>query len=182
MNQIAGACLGDCGLGGLKRDAFVTKINAAGSALVYSSYVGGSGMDTGSAIALDGLGNVYVTGDASGADFPRVNQIAGACRGSCGTGLTFDVFVTKINAAGSALVYSSYLGGSGYDEGNSIAVDGFGNAYVTGATYSSDFPIVKPDPRRLPGDLRHRRRLRCLLNQDQPDGQRSCLLQLHRRK
>ena len=141
VNQISGACQGSCGSGSAD-DAFVTKINAAGSSLVYSSLLGGSGEDYGSNIAVDGSGNAYLTGRASSADFPRVNQIPGACQGLCGSGTSFDVFVAKINVAGSALVYSSLLGGSSDDEGTGIAADGLGNAYLIGGTNSTDFPRV----------------------------------------
>lgn len=115
--------------------------------LVYSSYIGGSADESGWAIAVDGLGNAYVTGETTSSDFPQVNQIVGACQGTCGTGsILSDVFVTKINAAGTALVYSSYIGGTGSEEGFGIAVDGFGNAYVTGHTDSRNFPIVNQIP------------------------------------
>lgn len=144
VNQISGACQGTCGSG--SEDAFVTKVNAAGSALVYSSLLGGSGQDDGSNIAVDGSGNVYLTGRSSSSDFPRVNQISGACRGTCGSGNSFDIFISKINVAGSALVFSSLLGGGGDDEGTGIAVDGSGNVYVAGGAESVDFPRVNQIP------------------------------------
>jgi hypothetical protein len=118
--------------GGL--DAFVTKINAAGSALVYSTYLGGSGEEFGRGIAVDGSGNAYVTGFTGSSDFPIANPLQASNGGSQ------NAFVTKINAAGSALVYSTYLGGNGQDQGFGIAVDGAGNAYVTGWTLSTNFP------------------------------------------
>jgi beta-propeller repeat-containing protein len=127
------------GYGGGLEDAFVTKINAAGSALVYSTYLGGSGRDIGNRIAVDGSGNAYVTGETSSANFPTASPI----QGSYGGGLD-DAFVTKIDAAGSTLVYSTYLGGSGDDAGNDIAVDGAGSAYVTGSTGSANFPAANP--------------------------------------
>ena len=149
VNQISGACNApneDC-------EVFVTKVNGAGSALVYSSLIGGSGRDAGYGIAVDSSGNAYLTGGTTSSDFPRVNQIPGACNGSCGTGSSFDSFVTKINSGGDALVYSSYVGGSGDESGygypgaaGSIAVDVLGNAYVTGYTESTDFPIVNQIP------------------------------------
>ena len=120
----------------------MTKINAAGTGLVYSSLLGGSGEDDGSSIAVDGSGNAYLTGRAASADFPRVNQIPGACQGLCGSGSNFDVFVAKVNVAGSALVYSSLLGGSSDNEGTGIAADSSGNAYLIGGTNSIDFPRV----------------------------------------
>ena len=118
-------------------DAFVTKLNAAGSALVYSTFLGGSGSDYGQGIAVDDSGNAYVTGATLSADFPTT---PGAFDTTYhGTG---DAFVTKLNAAGTALVYSTFLGGSGADGGSGIAVDAAGNAYVAGATFSADFPTT----------------------------------------
>jgi hypothetical protein len=125
--------------GGINGDAFVTKINAAGSALVYSTYLGGSGNDSCASIAVDGSGNAYVTGTTSSPNFPTTNPL----QASYGGGLQ-DAFVTKINATGSAVVYSTYLGGGGQDSGTSIAVDSVGNAYVTGLTLSLNFPTANP--------------------------------------
>jgi hypothetical protein len=121
-------------------DAFVAKLNPAGSALVYSTYLGGSDNDWASGIALDGAGNVYVAGSTESHDFPTANPLQSACGGF----FCFDAFVAKLNPAGSALVYSTYLGGSDVDYGSGIAVDGAGNAYVTGATCSTDFPTNNP--------------------------------------
>jgi hypothetical protein len=118
--------------------AFVTKINAAGSALVYSTYLGGSGGDTGYGIAIDGAGNAYVTGSTSSTNFPTKNPLQSANGGGG------DAFVTKINASGSALVYSTYLGGSGSDVAYGLALDSAGNAYVTGKTASTNFPTQNP--------------------------------------
>jgi hypothetical protein len=120
-------------------DAFVTKLNPAGSALVYSTYLGGSGQDVGEAIAVDSAGNAYVTGGTGSTDFPVTPGAFQTKNAGFG-----DVFVTKINPAGSALVYSTYLGGSGNDdqEGGRIAVDDSGNAYVTGGTFSTNFPTT----------------------------------------
>lgn len=127
-------------------DAFVTKINASGSAVVYSTYLGGFGIDSGYGITVDASGNAYVTGNASSTNFPTVNPLQTSNGGGDGDG-----FVTKLNAAGSALVYSTYLGGSGGDQGNGIAVDGVGNAYVTGYTTSPNFLTTKPMQARLNG-------------------------------
>lgn len=119
-------------------DAFVTKLNPQGSALVYSTYLGGSaGVDRAWAIALDDAGNSYVTGDTTSSNFPTAN----AFQPTYGGGLS-DAFVTKLNAAGSGLVYSTFLGGSLFDEGRGIAVNGSGDAFVTGDTSSSDFPTA----------------------------------------
>src|SRR5438445_679977 len=121
-------------------NAFVTKLNPTGSALVYSTYLGGSGAsgDYGAGIAVDAAGNAYVTGITSSSDFPTT---AGAFQTTFGGGL-YDIFVTKLEPTGSALVYSTYLGGSALDKGYGIAVDTSGNAYVTGLTYSTDFPTT----------------------------------------
>src|SRR5260370_4453309 len=119
-------------------DAFVTKINAAGSALVYSTYLGGSGQDGGIGIAVDGAGSAYVVGYTYSTGFPTMNPLEAA------NGGYIDAFVAKINPSGSALVYSTYLGGSGEDFGHGIAVDSSGNAYVTGLTDSTDFPTMNP--------------------------------------
>jgi Bacterial Ig-like domain (group 3)/Beta-propeller repeat len=118
-------------------DAFVSKINAAGSALVYSTYLGGSGSDNGSGIAVDNAGRAYITGETNSTDFPTKNPVQVAYGGGYA-----DAFVSKINAAGSALVYSTYLGGSDIDAGLGIAVDSTSNAYVTGFTGSTDFPTT----------------------------------------
>ena len=118
-------------------DAFVTKFNADGSALVYSTYLGGSGDDIGTAITVDSTGNAYVTGITSSTDFPTTpGAFQPTCAGSCGS-----AFVTEINSSGSALVYSSYLGGSGGANAAGIAVDGSGNAYVAGYAFE-DFPTT----------------------------------------
>jgi phospholipase C len=119
-------------------DAFVAKINSSGSALVYSTYLGGSDQDIGQAIATDSLGDAYVTGQTYSANFPTMNPLQPANGGS------EDAFVAQINPAGSALIFSTYLGGSGNDEGNGIALNTSGNAYVTGDTTSSDFPTMNP--------------------------------------
>ena len=118
------------------RDAFVTKLNADGTALVYSTYLGGSGSDEGYGIAVDGVGQAYVTGQTNTprSGFPGT---AGSLIQSTFGGGTGDAFVAKLNAVGTALVYSTYLGGSGGDFGRGIAVDGAGQAYVTGWTNTS---------------------------------------------
>jgi len=120
------------------QDAFVAKLNAAGSALVYSTYVGGSGSDVGRRIAVDSSGNAYITGYTASTNFPTASPLQGTYGGGD------DAFVAKLNAAGSALVYSTYLGGSANDYGYGIAVDSSGSAYVTGYTYSTNFPTVSP--------------------------------------
>jgi len=121
-------------------DGFVTKLNPAGSALVYSTYLGGTGNDYGTAIAVDASSNAFVTGVTASDDFPLANPIDNLL----GSHAVDDVFVAKLNPAGSALVYSTYLGGGSQDDAYAIAIDKAGNAYVTGRTNSSDYPLVNP--------------------------------------
>ena len=118
-------------------DAYVAKLNASGNALIYSTYLGGSTSDTGLSIAVDRAGNAYVTGDTDSSDFPTAAALYGSYAGG-----SLDSFVTKLNASGSALVYSTYLGGSEHERGWGIAVDNEGNAYVAGYTVSDDFPTA----------------------------------------
>jgi len=124
-------------------DAFVSKFNSTGSALLYSTYLGGTGLQIGSGIAVDGQGNAYVIGFTDAPDFPMQNPFQPNMRGNG------DAFVSKFNSTGDALVYSTYLGGSDFELGSvgygfGIAVDGQGNAYVTGLTASTDFPVQNP--------------------------------------
>ena len=130
-------------------DAFVVKLNPAGNALVYSTYLGGSRFDRASAIAIDQTGAAYVTGQTDSLDFPTTAGTMPATGAS-------DAFVTKLSPAGNALVYSTYLGGArGFDgdSGRAIAVDSTGAAYVTGQTDSLDFPLVNPVQSRLVGGI-----------------------------
>ncbi len=121
--------------GGGGSDAFVSKINSAGTALTWSTYLGGGGNDVGWGIALDSSSNVYVAGETT-TGFPLAN----AYQATPGGGI--DAFVSKIAAAGSSLLYSTYLGGIGADAAYGIAVDGAGHAYVTGETGSAGFPVL----------------------------------------
>jgi hypothetical protein len=122
--------------GGGDYDAFVSKLDPAGSALIYSTYLGGSSSDQALGIAVDSSGNASITGWTSSTDFPTKAALQPYGGGSQ------DAFVAKINSAGSALVYSTYLGGSNFDQGYAIAVDSSGNAYVSGSTQSPDFPTT----------------------------------------
>jgi hypothetical protein len=129
------------GGGNVSGDAFVTKLDPSQSgtgSLLYSTYLGGSNDDVGHGIAVDGSGNAYVTGLTESSNFPTT---PGAFQTSFAGGLD-DAFVTKLNASGSALVYSTYLGGSNFEVGLGIAVDDSGNAYITGESGSTDFPTT----------------------------------------
>ncbi|MFQ6009213.1 MAG: SBBP repeat-containing protein, partial [Candidatus Zixiibacteriota bacterium] len=119
-------------------DVFVTKFSATGDSLIYSTYLGGNGAngDCGYGIAVDDTGNAYVTGYTYSANFPTTPDAYDNSK----NGLN-DVFVTKLSPSGN-LVYSTYLGGAGSDDGYGIAVDDSGNAYVTGWTHSSNFPTT----------------------------------------
>jgi Beta-propeller repeat len=126
-------------------DAFVAKLSATGSALVYYTFLGGSGNDSAAAIAVDGAGFAYVTGGTTSFDFPTRNALQDENQSGAPFGNVLgNAFVTKVSADGSVFVYSTYLGGTGPDRGNAIALDSAGNAYVTGATQSPDFPTVHP--------------------------------------
>ena len=127
--------------GGGAADAFVLKLNPSGSALVYSTHLGGRGADLGFALALDSAGVAYVTGHTVSDRFPTVNAFQ-TNKGR--QDFIGDAFVTAANRDGSALVYSSYLGGIGIDEAFAIAVDEAGAAYVTGRNNSVNFPTVNP--------------------------------------
>ncbi len=130
--------------GGGGVDAYVVKLNPSGSALVYSTYLGGQDSEIGRGITLDANNQAYLTGGSRSPNFPTT---PGAFQTSYRGG-DFDVFVTKLNSTGSGLVYSTYIGGTGNlvngDLAESIAVDSAGNAHVTGATTSTDFPTANP--------------------------------------
>lgn len=127
-------------------DAFVTKINPTGTAIVYSTYLGGSNSDYAFGLAVDASGNAYVTGLTDSTNFPvtpgAFQPVFGGTTPICDEYVCGDTFVTKLNSTGSALIYSSYLGGSGNEHAEAIAVDAQGSAYVTGDTGSSNFPTT----------------------------------------
>lgn len=132
-----GTCTGDTAT-----DAFVTKLTSDGSGLVFSTYLGGDGRQEGSSgIALDALGNVYITGHTTASNFPVLNPYQPTCPVTCGGGITSG-FVTKLSSTGQSLVYSTYLGGMSDDRGLDIAVDAVGRAVVVGFTRSADFPAT----------------------------------------
>ena len=122
---------------GGSQDAFVAKLNPTGTSLVYGTYLGGSSLESGDAIAVDAAGDAYVTGETTSANF---RTTAGAPFGTYSG--TQDAFVVKLNPSGTALAYSTYLGGSSTDEGRAIALDASGDAFVTGYTFSNDFPVT----------------------------------------
>jgi uncharacterized repeat protein (TIGR01451 family) len=117
--------------------AYVVEVLASGTGWEYSTYLGGSQVTQGAAIAVDNVGNAYVTGQTSSTDFPLVKALQSSRAGS------YDAFVTKFASGGASAAFSTYLGGSGGEtRGNSIGVDGNGNIYVTGQTRSANFPVL----------------------------------------
>lgn len=127
-------------------DVFVTKLNAGGSAAVYSTYLGGGFNDSGAAIAVDGVGQVTVAGKTSSLDFP---VSAGAAQSAKGE--SDDAFVARLDASGASLLYATFLGGAGIDQANGVAIDGAGNAYVAGTTNSAALPGAAPFPGAVSG-------------------------------
>jgi hypothetical protein len=123
-------------------DAYVTKLNGAGTKLAYSTFLGGSSGEAAQGIALDRGRSAYVTGLTASADFPTTPDAFDTSFNGTGEFPPADAFVTKLNPAGSGLVYSSYLGGSGSDEGNAIAINRAGEAYLAGQTGSITFPTT----------------------------------------
>jgi uncharacterized protein (TIGR03437 family) len=127
-------------------DAFVAKLNPAGTSLIYATYIGGSGDDFASSIAIDAAGNAYVTGNTQSSNFPTTTGAPQRTYKGFTDDNGFydpgDAWVAKLNSTGSQLVYATYLGGSLNDFAAGIAVDGSGNAIVAGATTSSDFPTT----------------------------------------
>ena len=139
-NAFQPTCGSDGTCNGGLYDAFVTVYNPAGSAYVYSTFLGGEGTDEGLGIAVDASGDAYVTGlTQSPSHFPLKSPALQSSMGG-----TQDAFVTELNPTGTALVYSTFLGGGQSDAGTGIAVDANNNAYVTGQTGSSDFPTASP--------------------------------------
>ncbi len=116
-------------------DTFVAKLSANGSALIYATYMGGSSDDRAAGIAIDSSGNAYVTGSTTSGNFPLTSTAFQTAQGNR------DAFVFKLSSGGNSLVFSTYLGGSGVDQGNAIALDSSANVYVTGDTASINFPV-----------------------------------------
>ncbi len=121
------------------RDAFVTKLNPSGSVLIYSSFLGGSVTDGGVSLAFDNSGNAYIAGVTSSPDFPTT---PGAFDTSCRNCSSDNGFVTKLSPSGSALEYSTFLGGDGFDIISGLAIDNSNEVYITGTTGSSNFPTT----------------------------------------
>jgi Bacterial Ig-like domain (group 3)/Beta-propeller repeat len=119
-------------------NAVVAKLNPTGTALLYSTYLGGFVVDTGNGIAVDTSGNAYVAGTTRSTNFPVMNAIQRALGGGS------DAFVSQVNSTGTALLFSTYLGGSGDDGANGIAMDSSGSVYITGDTASANFPTANP--------------------------------------
>jgi hypothetical protein len=119
-------------------DAFVAEVNSTGAGLVYSTFLGGTGADAGMGIAVDSTNNAYVTGSTQSPNFPTLNPVQALNAGSS------DAFIAKVDFTGATLLYSTYLGGSSADVGESIKVDSNGNAFVAGYTFSSNFPVQSP--------------------------------------
>lgn len=127
-------------------DAFVTELSSSGAELVYSTYLGGASGDTANAIVVDSSDNAYVVGTTCSSNFPTtlgaIQTSYSGDGGKCKAGPSGDVFVAKLNSKGSALVYSTYLGGGSGDTGYALALDSSANAYVVGSTYSKNFPVT----------------------------------------
>ncbi|HKX32943.1 MAG TPA: SBBP repeat-containing protein [Blastocatellia bacterium] len=131
-------------------DAFVVKLKGDGSALVFSTYLGGSRGDDGQDLAIDRYGNIYVTGVTGSRNFPTVDPLQAANAGNDDSNSFYDAFVAKFNSNG-ALVYSTYFGGGANDFGRAISLDEAGNIYLLGETRSFNFPTVNPLKSKLSG-------------------------------
>jgi hypothetical protein len=130
-------CDGGANIGFCIGDAFVAKVDSHGRKLIYSTYLGGAGYDTAAGLAVNERGEAYIVGQAGSSDFPTKNPYQSSLSGSS------DACVTRLNAAGSGLVSSTLLGGTGFDAASDVALDGRGNIYVTGITGSADFPLAR---------------------------------------
>ena len=128
-------------------DAFMFKLNAAGNTLLEATYFGGRGDDRASGIAVDSSGQIYIAGSTASTNFPLAAPIRATLGG------TRDAFVVKLTALGNVLIYSTYLGGSGYDAATAIAVNTAGNAFIAGDTQSTDFPLSTPVQAVLGGKM-----------------------------
>lgn len=127
-------------------DGFITKISATGNIVNFSTYFGGSSFDNITSIAVDNTNNIYLTGVTNSRDFTVVN----AMQSTKSTSL--DAFVSKLTSTGSNLVYSTYLGGNGDDQANSLSLDADNNVYLTGITTSTNFPLKDATQKVIGGD------------------------------
>ncbi|MEP6962168.1 MAG: SBBP repeat-containing protein, partial [Acidobacteriota bacterium] len=128
-------------------DSFIVKLSPDGSSLVYATYIGGSGDDRAAGIAVDSSGQAYVSGATGSSNFPLIAAARSVFVGGK------EAFALKLNAVGSVLLYSTYLGGSNYEVATGIAVDTSGNAYVAGDTLSTDFPVLNPTQATIGGKM-----------------------------
>jgi hypothetical protein len=126
QDAVPGVCIGD---------AFVAKFDSSGRKVVYSTYLGGAGYDLAAGVAVNERGEAYVVGEAGSSNFPIKNPYQSSLLGPA------NAFITRLNATGSGLVFSTYLGGNGFDSATDVALDRRGNIYVTGTTSSTDFPV-----------------------------------------
>ncbi len=135
------------GIGSGDDDGYIVKLNSTGTAFDLVSYIGGSGPDLATGVALDGSGNIYVSGETISSDLPVVNALQSECGtdGNCNTGLD-DAFIAAIKVDLSAYTYLTYYGGSGIDDALAITADSGGDVFITGQTQSSDFPTVGSTP------------------------------------
>ncbi len=130
------------GGGAPSRGAFVAKIDPSGSNLLYSTYLSGSTDEEATGLAVDSSGNIYVAGNTHSTDFPTTNAFQSTCATHTQAGTCASAFLTKISPTGDALVFSTYIGGSGGESARSLAIDSTGSAYVLGVTSSLDFPVT----------------------------------------
>lgn len=131
-------------------DVYVVKLNASGNQAMFTTHFGGAFLDGAITVALDASANVYLAGGTKSQDFPvTAGVLQSALRGTTGPGNGIDCFVSKLSAAGNALLYSTYLGGTGQDACLGLAVDSAGNAFVAGWTSSTNFPVSDNAPQRL---------------------------------
>lgn len=129
------------------RDAFVVKLNPSGSTVLYSTYLGGTGDDPAFGMTADSAGNAYIVGATSSGDYPLANAFQASFAGG------YDVFLSKLSPDGSTLLFSTYLGGGGFDNTNSVHVSDTGKAWVAGMTSSADFPLLSPSQGSIGGGI-----------------------------